>query len=63
MAQKEKACRNCRRIIKGDVCPICKSTTLTDDWSGYLIIVDPNTSEIAKTMRINVPGKYALRVR
>ena len=63
MVQKEKACRNCRRIVKSEVCPICKTSALTDDWSGYLIIVDPNISEIAKTIRISIPGKYALRVR
>ncbi len=36
---------------------------LSDDWTGYVIVLDPNDSEIAKRLNINKPGKYALRVR
>jgi DNA-directed RNA polymerase subunit E" len=45
------------------VCPICKGTSLSDDWSGYAIILDPKNSTIAKRLNINQPGKYALKVR
>jgi DNA-directed RNA polymerase subunit E" len=59
----EKACRNCRMISNGPICPNCRSTNLSDDWSGLVIIIDPDTSEIAKMMKIKAPGKYAIKVR
>lgn len=59
----EKACKNCRYISNGPVCPNCKSTNLSDDWTGLAIIIDPERSEIAKKMRIKTPGRYAVRVR
>jgi len=59
----DKACKNCRFISNGPVCPNCKSTNLSDDWSGLVIIVEPATSEVAKRMGIKAAGRYALRVR
>jgi RNA polymerase subunit RPABC4/transcription elongation factor Spt4 len=35
----------------------------SDDWIGEVIIFDSNTSKIAKTMTLEKPGRYALRVR
>ena len=58
----EKACRNCRRLVKGSICPICKSTDLTKSWRGSLIILNAE-SEIAKEAGITTPGKYAVRVK
>jgi DNA-directed RNA polymerase subunit E" len=58
----EKACRNCRRLVKGSICPICKSTDLTKSWRGSLVIIDAN-SEIAREAGITAPGKYAVRVK
>jgi len=59
----DKACKNCRFISSGPVCPNCKSTNLSDDWSGLVVIMDPVTSEVAKRMDIKAAGRYALRVR
>lgn len=59
----DKACKNCRFISNGPVCPNCKSTNLSDDWSGLVVIIDPSTSEVAKRMDLKAPGRYALRVR
>ena len=59
----EKACKNCRFISNGPVCPNCKSTNLSDDWSGLVVILDTQNSEVAKRMGITAPGRYALRVR
>lgn len=58
----EKACRTCRRLVKGNICPICKSTDLTKSWRGSLVIIDA-ASEIAKEAGITAPGKYAVRVK
>ena len=58
-----KACKNCKFISNGPVCPNCKSTNLSDDWSGLVIILDPSSSDVAKRMGITAAGRYALRVR
>ncbi|HET9806056.1 MAG TPA: transcription elongation factor subunit Spt4 [Nitrososphaeraceae archaeon] len=59
---RELACKKCKAITVGKVCPVCNSTDLSSDWSGIVIVFDPNTSLIAKTLEITVPHKYALKV-
>ena len=59
----EQACRECRRIVEGQVCPICNSASLSKDWSGYVVIIDPKESIIAEKLEIKLLGKYALKVR
>ncbi|MEM1589471.1 MAG: transcription elongation factor subunit Spt4 [Candidatus Bathyarchaeia archaeon] len=59
----EKACISCHFITSGNVCPRCKSSSLSDDFSGLVIIFDPEGSTIAKTMKIKEKGRYALKVR
>ena len=66
MARARFVCRDCHRVIDdadAEVCPVCGSSSLTEDWSGYVIILHPETSEIAQEMEVNEPGKYALKVR
>ncbi len=59
----ELACKECRFInIDATICRNCGSTELTKEWYGYLVVIDPEKSEIAKKMEIKIPGKYALRV-
>jgi DNA-directed RNA polymerase subunit E" len=59
----EQACRECRRIVEGQVCPICNSASLRNDWSGHVVIIDPKESIIAEKLESKLPGKYALKVR
>jgi len=58
----EKACKSCRRLIKGNLCPICKSNDITASWRGVLVVMNAD-SEIAKEAGITAPGKYAVRVK
>lgn len=59
----ELACRNCKYInVEAVICRNCGSSDLTKEWFGYIIILDPEKSEIAKMLGIKNPGKYALRV-
>jgi len=59
----ELACRSCKFInIDTQVCKNCGSSELTKEWYGYIIVIDPEKSEIAKRLGIKIPGKYALRV-
>jgi len=59
----EKACRDCHLIVSGYICPNCKSTNLSEDWTGIVIILDPENSLIAKKMETEKPGRYAIRIR
>jgi DNA-directed RNA polymerase subunit E" len=59
----EKACKKCRLIIsQGEVCPICGSHELTTKWSGYVVVLNAEKSEIAKKLNIKVNGRYALSI-
>lgn len=59
----KKACSTCHIVTKGNVCPRCKTSTLSDDFGGLVILFDPKESAIAKVMNINEKGYYALKVR
>lgn len=59
---REMACRKCKAVTTGKICPICKSSDLTPDWSGIVLVVDPTNSEISKTLGITQKGKYAIKV-
>ena len=59
---KELACRQCKCVTIGKVCPVCKSSDLTSDWEGIVVVANPGESKIAKTLGITTKGKYALKV-
>lgn len=60
----EKACTVCHALTKENLCPKCKtSSSLSDDFSGLVIIFDPVGSSIAKAMGVNEKGRYAIKVR
>ncbi|MDA7953776.1 MAG: transcription elongation factor Spt4 [Nitrosopumilus sp.] len=56
------ACRKCKCVTTGKVCPACKSSDLTPDWNGIVLVVDPSNSEISRTLGITQRGKYAIKV-
>ncbi|MBI4018816.1 MAG: DNA-directed RNA polymerase subunit E'' [Candidatus Aenigmarchaeota archaeon] len=56
-----RACRKCKRIVEGSVCPVCQTSELTSSFQGAVMIFDVN-SEIAKKLGISAPGTYAIRV-
>ncbi|MBN2250871.1 MAG: DNA-directed RNA polymerase subunit E'' [Candidatus Altiarchaeota archaeon] len=57
-----RACKKCLRITEGETCSICKVAT-SQYWSGFLCVIDPEKSEIAKKLGIKTPGQYAMKVR
>lgn len=59
---RERACRNCRAIVTGNRCDNCGSSNLTSTYSGLVILIHPEFSEIAKLLGIEKPGKYAIKV-
>jgi len=59
-------CRECHRVQDAgeeEACVSCGSTSLTEDWAGYVVITHPERSEIAAEMQVDEPGQYALKVR
>ncbi len=65
MAKQRLVCRDCHRVVALDDerCPACNSTSLSEDWAGYVVIAHPEESEIAQEMEVTEPGAYALKVR
>jgi len=45
-----------------DKCPLCNSE-VSENWRGLLIILDPINSEVARKIKVDVKGKYALNVK
>jgi len=59
----EKVCKNCRLIIsQGSVCPICGQSKMTLKWSGYVVVLNAEKSDIAKKLGIKINGSYALHM-
>ena len=69
MAKVPFACGECNRILpdppsKNDPvqCHHCPSAPVTTDWTGYVVILQPERSEVAQRLNITDPGSYALKV-
>ena len=65
MAEDRLACRECHYVNEPERpnCDNCGSSSLTEDWAGYVIVSHPDESEIAPEMNVTEPGSYALKVR
>jgi DNA-directed RNA polymerase subunit E" len=59
---RELACRRCTAITQGKVCPVCGSEDLTENWKGLVILFEPSGSDVAITLGLKKPGRYALQV-
>jgi DNA-directed RNA polymerase subunit E" len=58
-----KACRVCKTITEEPICPKCKSVEFSEDFSGFVIILDASKSQLAEKMKIKEAGRYALKIR
>lgn len=58
------ACKTCRYIVhtKEKVCPKCQGE-LSEKYSGMLVILDAERSEVAKIVGITLVGSYAVKVK
>lgn len=50
-------------VVKGNKCPLCKTSDLSDSWNGRIFVLDAEKSEIGKSIGIKSKGEYALKVR
>tara|TARA_B100000945_G_scaffold5081_1_gene4242 strand:- start:142 stop:327 length:186 start_codon:yes stop_codon:yes gene_type:complete len=57
------ACKECHLILEEGSCPRCPDSEVSREWQGFVEVLDPEKSELAKEMGIRTPGRYALRVR
>jgi len=56
------ACKKCMFLTEQEKCPLCGGE-LSKEWQGMVVIVDHESSEVAKHMGIKANGKFALKVR
>jgi len=61
--KKDKACLNCKIIFEGTKCPLCNETTFSESYKGRIYIFDSKKSEIAKNMKINSDGLFAIKTK
>jgi DNA-directed RNA polymerase subunit E" len=59
---KEKACKNCKRIYEGDICPVCDRKETSDSFKGKVEIIKSENSEISKNLKIDKEGIYAIKI-
>ena len=57
------ACKECHLILEEKSCPRCPDSEVSLEWQGFVEVLDPEKSDLAKEMGIRTPGRYALRVR
>ncbi len=62
MAKGLKACKKCKALFDGDICPKCQSSQYSDSHKGRIFILNPEQSEIAKKLNIKSKGEYALKI-
>lgn len=58
---KEKSCKTCRAIYEGVECPSCGAKESTDAFKGKVAVLHPEESEIAKNLKLEKKGNFALR--
>ncbi|MCX8204121.1 MAG: DNA-directed RNA polymerase, subunit E'' [Candidatus Nezhaarchaeota archaeon] len=60
-----KACVKCKSLVppEVDICPTCRGAAFSSDWSGCVLVIDPEKSRVARLLNITKPGRYALKVR
>ncbi|MEL9914411.1 MAG: transcription elongation factor subunit Spt4 [Thermoplasmatales archaeon] len=59
---KLRACRNCKNITENTKCEKCGGDTVLE-WKGYIFVLNPEMSLIAKKAGITSQGEYAIKVR
>lgn len=62
MAKGLKACKKCKTLFEGDICPNCQSNQYSDNHKGRIVMLNPEQSEIAKKLNIKKKGEYALKI-
>lgn len=59
----KKFCKDCKILVEGDKCPICKRNKFLTNWKGRIIILDAQKSLLAKKLKAIKEGEYAIKLR
>jgi len=59
----KKVCKKCRIFVEGTTCPSCGGTQLSETWKGRVYVINPENSVIAKKLKIEKPGLYAIKTK
>ncbi len=61
MAVKDKACKECGHLTKGDVCENCNSRQFVEKYKGTVVIFDNDNSIVSEKAKTTGNGKFALK--
>ena len=59
---KEKACKGCKLIYEGYICPNCGRKDTSDSFKGKVEIINPEKSELSKHLKVHSKGIYAIKI-
>lgn len=59
----KKACKKCKFITNEAKCPNCGNDEFSETIKGKLFLLKPEESEIAKHLKINKEGTYAIIIK
>jgi|TARA_Y100000310_G_C20405123_1_gene679310 DNA-directed RNA polymerase subunit E" len=60
---KQRACKVCKTIYEGTKCPECGSKEFIENFKGKIYVLNPEKSEIAKKLKIEKKGNFAIKAR
>ncbi len=58
----EKACKQCKAVYEGKICPQCGSEESSENYKGHVLVLNSENSEIAKNLKLNNKGKFAIKL-
>jgi len=59
----EKVCKKCKAVFSGaSICPACGSSEIGDSFKGKFVVLDSEKSEVAKNLKHNKKGVYAIKL-
>jgi DNA-directed RNA polymerase subunit E" len=59
----QRACKNCKLIFESaGKCPQCGHEENTETFKGKIVVVNPDSSEIAKNLKYTKKGSYAVKL-
>lgn len=59
----KKACKQCRVLVDGGVCPLCNNSDFTTNWNGRITMLDAEKSAISKKLGIKANYDFAIKAR
>ena len=59
----KKACKQCRVLVDGGICPVCKNSDFSTNWNGRITMMDAEKSAISKKLDIKHNYDFAIKVR